>query len=80
MLLARGFIGQPKALIMENVLSYVDPQIKEKVVDYIMKGSWTLLIVSNDETVQKMADEVIYMENGRLIFQGSFEEYKKIKK
>jgi ABC-type bacteriocin/lantibiotic exporter with double-glycine peptidase domain len=80
MLLARGFVGHPKALIMENILSYVDPQIKEKVITYIMKGSWTLLIVSNDEAVQAMADEIIYMGDGKLLFHGSFEEYKKIKK
>lgn len=79
-LLARGFVGHPKALIMENVLSYVDPHIKEKVVNFIMKGAWTLLIVSNEEAVQKMADEIIYMEKGKLLFQGSFEEYKKFKK
>jgi ABC-type glutathione transport system ATPase component len=80
MLLARGFVGQPKALIMENILGYVDPEIKAKVINYIMKGSWTLLMVSNDENVQKMADEIILMDNGKLVFQGNFEEYKKIKK
>lgn len=78
-ILARGFVGQPKALIMENVFQYVDPQIKEKVIDYIMKGQWTLVMVSDEEEVQQLADEVILLDKGRLLFQGSFEEYKRFK-
>ena len=75
--LARGFVGHPKALIMENILGYLSPEIKQKVTNYIMKGAWTLVMVSNDENVQKLADEIILMDNGKLIFQGSFEEFKK---
>lgn len=78
-LLARGFVGQPKALIMENVLQHVDPQIREKVIDYIMKGSWTLIMISNEEHVQQMADQVILMRDGELEFKGKFEDYKKFK-
>jgi len=78
-LLARGFIGQPKALIMENVLNYVDPKVKASVIDYLMKGPWTLLMISDEPQVQQMADEVILMEKGNLAFQGSFEAYKKFK-
>ena len=55
-LLARGFVGKPKALIMENVLRYVDPKIKQKVIDYMMKGAWTLIMVSEDEMVHQLAD------------------------
>jgi ABC-type bacteriocin/lantibiotic exporter with double-glycine peptidase domain len=76
-LLARGFVGQPKALIMENVLRYVQPKVKQKVIDYIMNGSWTLIMVSDDPNVQRLADEVVFMSKGKIIFQGSFEEYKK---
>lgn len=79
-LLARGFVGQPKALIMENVLRNVDPQIHKKVIDYIMEGQWTLVMVSDDEKVLQKADEIILMDNGKLIFQGSYEGYKNFKK
>ncbi|MBC6366056.1 peptidase domain-containing ABC transporter [Algoriphagus sp. AK58] len=79
-LLARGLVGMPKALIMENVLRYVDPQIQEKVIDYIMKGQWTLLMVSDDEKVLQKADEIILMDKGKLVFQGKYEDFKKFKK
>lgn len=78
-LLARGFVGQPKALIMENVLRYVQPSVKEKVIDYIMKGPWTLVMISEDEKVKQMADEVIVMHQGKLIFQGNYSDYRKFK-
>jgi ABC-type bacteriocin/lantibiotic exporter with double-glycine peptidase domain len=78
-LLARGFVGQPKGLIMENVLRYLDPQIREKVIDYIMKGPWTLIMISDEERVQQMADEVILMKDGNLEFKGKFEDFKRFK-
>lgn len=78
-ILARGFIGGPKALIMENVLNYVDPTVKARVIEYLMKGPWTLLMVSDEPEVQQLADEVILMEKGELAFQGSYEAFKKFK-
>ena len=79
-ILARGFMGNPKALIMENVLNYVDPTVKARVIDYLMKGPWTLLMISDEAHVQALADEVILMEKGKLAFQGNYENFKKIKK
>ena len=78
-ILARGFISHPKALIMENVLNYVDPTVKARVIEYIMKGPWTLLMISDEPHVQALADEVILMEKGELAFQGSYEAFKKFK-
>jgi ABC-type multidrug transport system fused ATPase/permease subunit len=78
-LLARGFVGQPKALIMEDVLRYVQPTVRQKVIDHIIKGPWTLIMVSDDEDVQKLADEIIVMRRGKLVFQGDYEAYKKRK-
>jgi ABC-type bacteriocin/lantibiotic exporter with double-glycine peptidase domain len=80
LLLARGFVGELKGLIMENVLQSVDKEIKTRIIDYIMKGSWTLLIVSEEEEILSKADEVILMEAGKLAFQGSYQEFKNFKK
>lgn len=74
-LLARGFVGSPKALIMENILNYVDPKVKERVIDYIMKGPWTLILISDEPKVQQLADEVILMDAGKLAFKGKYDAY-----
>ncbi len=79
-LLARGFVGQPKALVMENVLRYVDSKVKQKVIDYMMKGSWTLIMVSDEESVLQLADEILVLDRGKLVFQGTYDEYKRAKK
>jgi ABC-type bacteriocin/lantibiotic exporter with double-glycine peptidase domain len=74
-LLARGFVGSPKALIMENILNYVDPRVKERVIDYIMKGPWTLILISDEPSVQQLADEMILMDAGKLAFKGKYDAY-----
>ena len=78
-LIARGLVGHPKALIMENILNYVDPKVKANLIDYVMKGPWTLIMISDEPNVQQLADEVILMEKGELAFQGSYEAFKKFK-
>lgn len=74
-LLARGFVGNPKALIMENILNNVDPKVKERVIDYIMSGPWTLILVSDEPKAQQLADEVILLDAGKLVFKGKYEDY-----
>ncbi|MDN3204511.1 peptidase domain-containing ABC transporter [Algoriphagus sediminis] len=76
-LLARGFVGDTKAILMENVLRNTDKEIKTKVLDYLFEGNWTLMLIVEleEEGIMKRADEIILMDNGRAIFQGTYEEY-----
>jgi len=75
-LLARGLVGKPQGLILENVLQYVEPEVKNRVIDYLFKGNWTLLMIAYDEESLRRADEVIVMDEGRIVFQGSYQEFK----
>lgn len=77
--LARGLVGQPKALIMENMMDYLEPEIKDKIVNYVMKGNWTLLLASDQENVLKLADLILVMDRGQVAYYGDFEGYKKFK-
>jgi len=58
----------------------VDASVKARVIEYLMKGPWTLLMISDEAQVQALADEVILMEKGKLAFQGNYENFKKFKK
>ncbi|WP_111669914.1 peptidase domain-containing ABC transporter [Algoriphagus litoralis] len=78
-LLARGFVGNPKALIMENVLEDLETDIKANIVEYLFKGNWTLLMVSYDEKILEKADEVVLMASGQVLYQGNYEGYKNLK-
>ena len=79
-LLARGLVGSPKALIMEDIFNDVDSIVKAKVMDYVMKGPWTLLLVSDEKNVQQLADEIILMDQGKLVFKGKYDDYLTYKK
>lgn len=74
-LIARSLVGNPKAIIMENALRHVNPEIKPKIVDYLMSGSWTLLMVTEDPYILQKLDEIIILDSGKILKQGSYEDY-----
>ncbi|SIN75403.1 peptidase domain-containing ABC transporter [Algoriphagus halophilus] len=74
-LIARSLVGSPKAIIMENALRYVNPEIKPRIVDYLMSGSWTLLMVTEDPYILQKLDEIIILDSGKILKQGSYEDY-----
>lgn len=77
-LLARGLVGRPKALFMENDLAELEPEVRTRVVDYLFQGDWTLVMVSSDESILSRADEVVWMSAGKLNYQGSYLGYKEL--
>ena len=76
-LLARAFVGEPRALILENALLHVDKDIKSNVMAYLFGGNWTLVMVSQDEGVLKMATQIIVMDDGKLVYNGNQSGYQK---
>lgn len=78
-LVARSLMGKPKAMIMENALLHLFDEVKKRIIDYLMTGDWTLIVVTKDEKAISMADEVIVMDEGRIAFKGdqnSFQTFK----
>jgi ABC-type bacteriocin/lantibiotic exporter with double-glycine peptidase domain len=78
-IIARGLVGYPKALIMENTLQDINPELKTKLIEFFFGGSWTLVVVSEEEEVIRKADKVILMDSGKVIYQGNYEGFKKFK-
>lgn len=73
--LARCLVNYPKALLLENMITYLDPLEKSRVLDYILNGNWTVMLISEDaETIRKFP-RVIKIDMGNLVFDGSSEEY-----
>jgi len=69
-ILARSLVGQPKAMILENALTHLDPEVKSKVINHLFTGSWTLLLVSQDPEVIASAHQVIVLDNGKVAYLG----------
>ncbi|MDX5337703.1 MAG: ATP-binding cassette domain-containing protein [Cyclobacteriaceae bacterium] len=79
-IIARGLVGYPKALIMENTLDHLAPEVKKRIMEFYFQGNWTLIMVSEEEEVIQRADKVILMESGKVLYQGNFQGYKEFKK
>lgn len=75
--LARCLVNHPKALLLEDMIAYFGAEEKERIVNYILQGPWTVMMISeNPETIKKFP-RVIQMEHGRLVFDGSTEVFTK---
>lgn len=70
-ILARAFVGEPQAMILENALQHIDMDVKARVKSYLFGGDWTLVMVTQDTDVIKQASQVIVLDNGNLLYQGN---------
>ncbi|MEL6275786.1 MAG: ABC transporter ATP-binding protein, partial [Bacteroidota bacterium] len=76
LLLARTLMGSPRLLALgdfgTNLSSADRRQISDLLTDCDYK--WTLLAVSDDPYFAKKCDRLIYIENGAILLEGTYEE------
>lgn len=77
-LVARSLVGKPKAIIMENALLHLYDDVKSRIIDYLMKGDWTLLLVTKEEEAFEKVDEILVLDQGKLAFKGTYQAYQSI--
>lgn len=67
-LLLRALLGEKRLLIMEDPVDGLDAVIKHKMMVYLqkIKAHTTIVIVSQDQELQRMADQHLLLENGTL--------------
>lgn len=77
-----AFLGalsyHPRLLLLDEPFSGLDPAVREDLMDAIMdltqQEEWTVLLSSHDmDEVERLADQIAVIENGRLLFQESIE-------
>lgn len=73
--LARALVRKPEILMLDEPLSALDTQMRMKLQDFILKVHkqyhLTTILVSHDANeVIKMADEVFFLEGGKIVRQG----------
>ena len=66
--IARALIHQPALLILDEATSSLDHESEAAVIDTVihLRGRLTLLAVSHDEALVKVADRVVRLREGRL--------------
>jgi ABC-type bacteriocin/lantibiotic exporter with double-glycine peptidase domain len=81
-ILARSIIKEPKILILDDFLTNLEGADKEKITNWLFSNehSWTIVVSSNDSFLAKKCDKVLIMENGKEVFEDTFENVTKQEK
>lgn len=73
---ARAILASPRLLLMDEPLASLDRNLKEKMIEYLLRLRDAFLIpmlyVSHDpDEVASLCDEVVILEEGRIIKRGT---------
>lgn len=74
--LARAVIRQPQLLILDDATSAVDPSVEQAILAGLREASsgTTVLVVAYRMATILLANEVVYLEGGRVVDHGSHEQ------
>jgi ATP-binding cassette, subfamily B, bacterial len=77
--IARAILADPKILILDEATASVDTHTEQKIqrsLDQLVKGRTTISIAHRLSTLRD-ADNLIVIENGKVVEQGCHEDLKK---
>jgi ATP-binding cassette, subfamily B, bacterial len=69
--LARALVRQPRLLIMDDATSAVDPEVEARILAALRRFGSTTVVVAYRKATIALADEVVYLRDGRVADQGS---------
>ncbi len=77
--LARALLGQPSLLILDEATSALDMENEERIRQAIVNlhGDLTVVAIGHRMATLQHADQVLVMEAGRIVVQGSWNEVRK---
>lgn len=70
-ILARCLVCKPKALLLEDMFGSIEHEEKMRLIDYILAGNWTVMLVTQDKAVINKFSRVLELRNGKLTYDGS---------
>ncbi|MEH6948041.1 ABC transporter ATP-binding protein [Bacillus sp. JJ634] len=79
LVLARAILRKPSILVLDEATSSLDTENEAKIQSAIetLKGRMTIIVIAHRLSTIRTADQVIVMEQGEIIQQGSFNELSK---
>jgi len=69
--LARALIRSPRLLVLDDATSAVDPAIESQILDGLGSLETTVIIVAYRRSSIVLADEVIFVDDGRVVGRGT---------
>jgi ABC-type multidrug transport system fused ATPase/permease subunit len=78
--IARALLTKPKIVIFDEATSALDAETENRVSESIMKltGDCTVIFIAHRLSVVRSADMIYYIDKGKIINQGTFEELRKL--
>ena len=78
--IARAVFTSPKLLVLDEATSALDGETEANISDAIQKfgDGVTVIMIAHRLSTVLAADRVIYMDKGKVVAQGSFEEVRKL--
>jgi ABC-type multidrug transport system fused ATPase/permease subunit len=78
--IARALLTKPKIVIFDEATSALDAETENRVSESILKltGECTVIFIAHRLSVVRSADMIYYIDKGRVVNQGTFEELRSI--
>jgi ABC-type multidrug transport system fused ATPase/permease subunit len=74
--LARAVVRRPRLLVLDDATSAVDPSVEARILDALRSAERpsTVVVVAYRQATISLADEVVWLDGGRVTARGSHEE------
>jgi ABC-type multidrug transport system fused ATPase/permease subunit len=72
--LARALVRRPRLLVMDDATSAVDPEVEARILAALRDFGSTTLVVAYRKATIALADEVVYLADGRVVDHGTHAE------
>jgi ABC-type bacteriocin/lantibiotic exporter with double-glycine peptidase domain len=78
--IARALLTKPKIVIFDEATSALDAETENRVSESILKlaGECTVIFIAHRLSVIRSADMIYYIDKGKIVNQGTFEELRKL--
>ncbi len=74
--LARAFYGDPQVLILDEATNALDPQTEREIIEGLLalRPPHTIVFVSHKTSIARYATQIIILQEGRKLAQGTYDE------
>ncbi len=74
--LARALIRRPRLLVLDDATSAVDPEVEARILSAMRErgGGSTMLLIAYRKATIALADEVLFLQDGRIVDRGTHQE------